>query len=106
MVCPYVISLKERRESTRGVILLYALEVSKYYFNTINIRDVMQHVYNTMDIRDVKCCYVLETHPSINTSGVTISRAYVTVYLGVELQHLNVICLSYLIIVLLCAIVL
>ena len=44
-----------------------------------------------MDIRDVKCCYVLETSPSINTRGVTISRAYVTVYSGVELQHLNII---------------
>ena len=40
-----------------------------------------------MDIRDVKCCYVLETHPSIITRGVTISRAYVTVSSKAELQQ-------------------
>ena len=54
-----------------------------------------------MDIRDVECCYLLETRLSVNNRGVTISRAYVTVYSGVELKCLNILKLRYFIIILL-----
>ena len=67
-------SLKKRKETTvcviqntRGVLLLYPLEVSKY--ETLD-------VFLLVDIRDVKYCYMLEARPFINTTGVNISRAY------------------------------
>ena len=62
--------------NTRGVILLYALEVP----------NIVQALEVFLDIREVIYCHVLETQPLVSTRGTIISRAYVTICSGIELQ--------------------
>ena len=64
--------------NTRGVMLLYALEV-------LNIVQALE-VFLFLDIRNVIYCHVLETQPLVSTRGMIISRVYVTICSGVELQ--------------------